>query len=412
MQVIRYCRKTFINLIANKRIIFAGGEVMKNFTLDLKTTIYFGKNQIENVGPAIKSHGTSALILTGKSSAKRYGVFDDVIGQLDTHSILWVEHAGISPNPRLSEVLEGIEVAKEEHVDIVLAVGGGSVIDAAKAVAFGVYVGDVWDCYRADTGPEKALPIGVVLTLSATGSEMNGNSVITNEKTKEKLPIHSSVLTPAFSILDPGYTMSVPKNQTANGIADIFSHILEQYFSSTMDFWVPDRIAEGLLRTIIHWGPIAYQQPDNYEARANLMWASTMALNGIISTGKITDWASHALEHELSAYYDIPHGEGLAILHPYWLEYVLDSETHKRFVMYGKNVWNLQGSPETIARRSIAETREFFTSLHLPSHLSQVHITDEYIMEMAENISKRSETVGTFKTLRKEDILEIYTSAL
>ncbi|MBU7032174.1 MAG: iron-containing alcohol dehydrogenase [Theionarchaea archaeon] len=385
---------------------------MKNFTLDLKTTIYFGKNQIENLGPALRSCGTSALILTGKSSAKKYGVFDEVITQLDAYSIPWVEHEGISPNPRLSQVLEGIHIARNEEIDVILAVGGGSVIDAAKAVAFGIYVDDVWECYRTDTGFERALPIGVVLTLSATGSEMNGNSVITNEKTREKLPVHSSLLKPVFSILDPSYTISVPGNQTANGIADIFSHILEQYFSPTMDFWVPDRMAEGLLRTIIHWGPVAFHQPDNYEARANIMWASTMALNGICSTGKITDWSSHALEHELSAYYDIPHGEGLAILHPYWLEYVLDSGTLDRFLMYGKNVWNVQDSPETIAHRSIDETRKFFTSLNLPSHLSQVNISDEYIEEMAENISKRSEPVGTFKTLRKEDILNIYTSAL
>ena len=387
---------------------------MKNFTLNLKTTIYFGKNQIEHVGSAIRSHGTSVLILTGKSAVKEYGIFDEIVELLDVHAISWVEYAGISPNPRLFEVLEGIELAKTEGVDMILAVGGGSVIDAAKAMAFGVYVDmdDIWNYYLTDIPIEKALPIGVVLTLSATGSEMNGNSVITNEKTREKLPIHSSRVIPSFSILDPRYTMSVPQNQTAYGIADIFSHILEQYFSSTMDFWVPDRIAEGLLKTLIHWGPVAYDQPRNYEARANLMWASTLALNGIISTGKVTDWASHALEHELSAYYDIPHGQGLAIIHPCWLDYVLDDETMDRFVLYGKNVWNITGSPETIARTSIEKTRSFFMSLHLPQTLSEVGIPADYLEEMANNISRRSESTGNFKSLTKTDVLEIYTRAL
>jgi alcohol dehydrogenase YqhD (iron-dependent ADH family) len=388
------------------------GDRMDNFILNLTTTIYFGKNQIEHLGPAVTLYGSKVLVLTGKGSAKKYGIFDEVTSQLDERHIPWVEYSGITPNPRLKEILKGIEIIKAEGVDFILAVGGGSVIDAAKAMAFGGYVDDVWEYYLKGADIQEALPIGVILTLSATGSEMNGNSVITNERLKQKIPIHSPRLKPAFAILDPQYTVSVPRDQTAYGIADIFSHILEQYFSPTSDFWVPDRIAEGLMKTLIYWGPVAYENPKNYEARANLMWASTMALNEIIATGKTTDWASHHLEHELSAYYDIPHGQGLAILHPYWLEYVLDEPTLHRFTMYGENVWGLHGDPGKVAKASIRETRKFFDSLGLPSTFSSVGISDEYLEEMADNIVKRSKTIGRFKVLHKEDIVKIYEMAL
>jgi alcohol dehydrogenase YqhD (iron-dependent ADH family) len=389
-------------------------EIMKNFVLDLPTRIYFGKGQIENLGDAIKPYGNKVLVVTGRSSAKKYGVFDDVVEQLERNKIKWVEYRGISPNPRLREVLEGIEIAKKENILLILAVGGGSVIDAAKTMAFGRYAsGDIWDYFLHYKAIEKALPVGAVLTLSATGSEMNGGAVITNEEKKQKYPYISDKLKPRFSILDPTYTFSVPKNQTAFGIADIFSHVVEQYFSPTTDWWIPDRISEGILKTVIHWAPIAYNKHENYSSRANIMWASTMALNGIIATGKITDWATHEMEHELSAYYDIPHGEGLAVLQPYWMEYVLSRETEERFDIYGRNVWDIKGlTREETARKSIEETRNFFNSLGLPSKLSEVGIFDEYIGEMADNLGKREGTIGRFKELGSEDIEKIYRMAL
>jgi len=388
---------------------------MENFLLDLSTKIYFGKDQIENLSNAVKPYGNKVLIVTGKSSAKKFGIFNNAVKQLLKDGIEWIEYSGISPNPRLSEVLGGIEISKSEDVDLILAIGGGSVIDAVKAMAFGRYAsGDIWNYFLEGKKVDKALPIGVILTLSATGSEMNGTSVITNEEKKQKYAFYSNKITPRFSILDPTYTFRVPQNQTAFGIADIFSHVVEQYFSpTTTDWWVPDRIAEALSKTIIHWGPVAYNEPKHYYARANIMWASTMALNGIIATGKITDWATHAMEHELSAYYDIPHGEGLAILQPYWMKYVLSRETEERFDIYGRNVWDIKGlTREETARKSIEETRNFFNSLNLPSKLSEVGIFDEYIGEMADNLGKREGTIGRFKMLGSEDIEKIYRMAL
>lgn len=387
---------------------------MENFILQLPTRIYFGKNQIENLGKAIRPYGNKVLIVTGKGSVKKYGIFDSVVDYLNKDGIKWFEYSGICPNPRLSSVTEGIKIARENNIDFILALGGGSVIDAVKAMAFGIYVeGDLWDYYLEDRRIEKALPIGTVLTLSATGSEMNGGSVITNEDKKQKYPFFSYKLTPKISILDPTYTFTVPPDQTAYGIADIFSHILEQYFSPTCGAWVPDRIAEALMKTVIHWGPIAYKEPKNYIARANIMWASSMALNGIIGAGKITDWATHLMEHELSAYYDIPHGEGLAILQPYWMEFALDEETINSFDTYGRNVWDINGmSDEKTARESIVRTREFLDSLDLPSHLQDVGIDDNYLKEMAENLEKRFNTIGRFKILKRDDIEKIYRMAL
>lgn len=388
---------------------------MRNFYLDFSTKIYFGKKQIKKLGKAIKPFGDKILIVTGKGSVKKYGIFDDVIKELKKDNIEWSEYSGITPNPRLKEVMKGIEIAKKGDVDLILAVGGGSVIDASKSIAFGRYVSsDLWEYFVEDKNVEKALPVGTVLTVAATGSEMDGNSVITNEEKKQKFSIHSEKIKPKFSILDPTYTFTVPPKQTAYGISDIFSHLLEQYFSpTTTDWWIPDRIAEGVLKTLIYWGKVAYRDGYNYFARANIMWASTMALNGITATGKITDWATHKMEHELSAYYDIPHGEGLAILQPYWMEYVLDSETQERFAIYGRNVWDIKGlSDEETAIRSIKKTREFFNSLDLPSKLKEVGINGKYIEEMAGNLEERLGKIGGLKKLSKKDVENIYRMAL
>lgn len=258
----------------------------------------------------------------------------------------------------------------------------------------------------------SALPVASVLTLAATGSEMNGNSVISNMNENRKLAIGSDLLRPVFSILDPIYTYSVNKYHTAAGTADIMSHIFEQYFSPDHDGFLQNRLMEGLLKTIIHFGPIAYNEPENYEARANLMWGSSLALNGLLTYGKIsTDWATHGMEHELSAYHDITHGVGLAILTPVWMEYVLSEENVHRFVEYGKYVWDISGDdPMVIAKEAINKTREFFKSLDIPSTLREVGIEEENLERMAD-AAVAFGPLGTMKKLHKADVLEILKRA-
>ncbi|MEO0292814.1 MAG: iron-containing alcohol dehydrogenase [candidate division WOR-3 bacterium] len=385
---------------------------MSEFSLNLSTKIFFGKGKVKELGEAIKPFGKKVMVVTGGGSIKKYGIFNEVANELNRSGFEWFEYSGVVPNPRLSHCISGAKIAIEEKVDFLLAVGGGSVLDATKAISFlGFTKGNVWEDYFVNNKDiEKALPIGVVLTLSATGSEMNGNAVITNEEKKQKIAARSENLKPKFAILDPTYTFSVPKEHTANGIADIFSHLFEQYFSpEEIDWWVPDRMAEGVMKTLIKWGPVACEEGNNYFARANIMWASTVGLNGLLGVGKSGDWATHKIEHELSAYYDIPHGAGLAVLHPTWMEYVLDENTKERFANYGRNVWGIEGKSEMeVAKKAIEKTRFFFKSLGLPSKLRELKIDDKYFSNMAEEvISIYKGEVGRLKKLTKEDIENI-----
>jgi hypothetical protein len=298
-------------------------------------------------------------------------------------------------------------------LDFILAVGGGSVLDSAKAIAAGFYYqGDPWYFYIKKASVKNALPIGTILTLPATGSEMNGNSVISDEVTESKLAIGSLLLYPKFSILDPTYTFSLPPEQTAAGVVDIMSHIFEQYFSPESGTAVPDRLAEALLKVCIHYGPIALAEPQNYEARANILWAGSLALNGLISYGKTGDWATHTIEHELSAIYDITHGVGLALLTPFWMEYVLSEQTVKKFVVYAQNVWGIVLNDDfAAARLAIDKTREFFKSIGMPTTLRAVGIDEQRLEEMAQK-AIRFGAPGNFKKLNSADVLQILKNAL
>jgi alcohol dehydrogenase YqhD (iron-dependent ADH family) len=319
----------------------------------------------------------------------------------------------VRPNPRITNVRQGIKLCRDQNIESIIAVGGGSVIDCAKTIATGVYhKGDPWDLFLLGHSTiQKSLPIGTILTVTGTGSEMNGNAVISNEETEEKLAIHSDLLRPKFSILDPTYTFTVSKEQTAAGTIDIFSHILEQYFSPTKDAFVQNRIAESLLKTCIYYGPIALKEPTNYEARAQLMWTSSLALNGLLGYGKITDWATHAIEHAVSAAYDIAHGTGLAILTPYWMEYVLSEETTDKFVEYAQNVWRIKGRNDiTVARKGIEKTREFFTNLGMLKTLRDIGVQENKLECMAEKTVLYGE-IGKFKKLEKHDVLAILKNA-
>lgn len=389
---------------------------MRDFNFHNPTKILFGKNKIEVLASQLKKNNASKVLLVyGKGSIKKIGLYDKVISILKENNIFYEELSGILPNPRISSVRKGIKICKKNNIDFVLAVGGGSVIDASKAIAAGFYYDkDPWDLCLGKARVSNALKIGTILTLAATGSEMNGNAVISNEKTNQKLAIHSPKIIPTFSILDPTYTFSVPKNQTAAGIVDIMSHVFEQYFSPNNDAFITDSIAEGILKTCIKYGKIVLNEPENYEARANILWASTLALNGLLTCGKITDWATHIIEHEVSAYYDITHGIGLGIITPRWMRYVLDENNKEKFCILGKNLFNIEndGSIET-ANNFIDKLHEFFIELGIPKNFSEIGIkSNKYFDAMANNIEKIFNTIGNFKKLKKEDIIKILNNCL
>ncbi len=386
---------------------------MNNFWLSLKTDIFFGKGQISVLGKNLTRAGVKKVLLAyGHGSIKRNGVYDDIVRELNAAKIEFVELSGIDPNPRISSVRKGADICRNEDVDFIIAAGAGSVIDCCKAIAAArYYSGDPWDFFLRKASIKKAIPICTVLTLAATGSEMNAGMVISNEKTAEKLSTGSMKLKPQFSILDPEYTFSVPKDQTAAGIADITSHIFEQYFSYP-SFPTVDRMSEAVLKTVFQYGPTAVNEPQNYEARANIMWAGTIGLNGLLSTGKDGDWATHLIEHELSAKYDITHGIGLAILTPHWMRHVLDESNDHIFATYGRNIWNItEKDDRKAASEAIEKTSGFFTNIGIPSKLSDIGIDSSKFDEMAQNALKYSK-VGRFKELSKEDIISIYNNSL
>lgn len=390
---------------------------MKNFIYDVPTRILFGENQVSNVGKEVKKHASKVLLLYGKNSIKKNGLYDEVIKRLRDENIEIIELSGVDPNPRIETVREGAELCRKHHLELILAVGGGSTIDCAKGIAAQTkYHGDIWQDLCVDKKFHlltEALPVASILTLAATGSEMNGNSVLSNPSEDLKLGFNSYILRPVFSILDPTYTFTVNKYQTAAGVVDIMSHLFEQYFSPDKKGYLQARMMEGLLKTVIHYGPIAYENPTDYEARANIMWASSLSLNGLTSSGKeSTDWATHQIEHELSAKYDITHGVGLGILTPYWMEYVLSEENVHRFVEYANNIWGIFGDDNfEVAQKAIRTTREFFNSLDVPSTLAEIDIDSSKFEEMAAGATRLG-AIGTMKKLEFKDVLEILISAL
>lgn len=386
---------------------------MDNFDFFAPTRILFGRDRVQDIGDEIKKYGKKILLAYGQASIKRIGLYDKVTQLLKSSGISFEELSGIQPNPRMTSVRRGIQICREKKLEFILAVGGGSVIDCAKAIAAGVhYEGDAWDFFLRKADIQKALPLGSVLTLSATGSEMNGFTVISNEQTKDKLPAGSDILRPKFSVLDPTYTFTVGARQTAAGICDIFSHILEQYFSFTKGALVQDKLAEALLKVCIKYGPIAIDDPQNYEARANLMWASSLALNGLLTAGKETDWATHYIEHAVSAIYDITHGVGLAILTPCWMQYVLSEQTAPKLFEYAENIWAVkEGDDFEKARKGIEATRNFFKSLGMPARLGEVGVEEGALKIMAEKTAMFG-PIGNFKELNEEDIFRILQSAL
>lgn len=391
---------------------------MKNFLYNIPTKVYFGMNQINHLNKEIKKYGDRILLTYGHGSIKNNGIYQKLVNLLESENIKVWELGGIDPNPRIESVRVGIEICRENNIDLVLAVGGGSTIDCSKAICAGFYYdGDPWDLFIKKGSINKALPLGTILTMAATGSEMNSGAVISNLQTNQKLSYSKKVMAPKFSILDPSYTYSVSKKHTAAGVVDIMSHTLENYFSPGEDGFIQNRFAEGILKTCIKYGPIALKEPEDYEARANLMWASSLAINGILSLGKGVDWTVHTIEHELSAYYDITHGIGLAVLTPIWMDYVLDNNNIDKFVEYGVNVWNLdkKKSKQDIAREAIELTKEFFKNLGIPMTLRELGVEKIKLEEMAKaavlNKGNEHGFIGGFKALDWKDVYNIYMDA-
>ena len=386
---------------------------MNNFTFQIPTEVFFGKGQLANLGKAVRQYSSKVLLVYGGGSIKRSGLYDEVQAVCKEYGITAVELAGVEPNPRIETVRAGVELCKKHNLDGILAVGGGSVIDCAKIISAGAkYDGDAWDLVLNGSLVKETLPLFTVVTIAATGSEMDRFAVISNMATNEKIGSFSPLYYPKVSILDPAYTFSVPKNQTAAGTADTMSHVIDRYFHNVTTAYLQDRLAEAILKTCIHYGPIAYHEPDNYEARANLMWASSLAIDNITWRGSEVAPTLHPLEHELSAFYDITHGVGLAILTPHWMKYILSESTVDKFAIYGVNVWGIDASQDRydIARQAIDKTAAFYASMDIPTTLREVGINDEKIGLMAEKAAKRLK--ASYVPLTAGDAAAIFRAAL
>jgi len=383
---------------------------MINFEFQNTTKIIFGKSTEITVGKHLKPYGNKVLLHYGGGSIKKYGLYDKVISSLKKANFEIVELGGVSPNPKLSLVNEGIKICKNQNIDCILAVGGGSVIDSAKAIGIGAkYDKDVWDFFLKKAEITSTLPLGVILTIPAAGSESSSGSVITKEEGQLKKDCGSNLIRPKFAILNPELTYTLPKYQTAAGITDMMVHILERYFTNVQDTNLIDSLCESTLKVIIENSLIALNNPTDYASRSELMWASTLAHNDLLGTGRIGDWASHMIEHELSGIYNIAHGAGLAIIFPAWMKYVYKHNI-ARFTQFANKVWNIpidQITPEKTALEGIKKTEDFFSSIGMPITLTKANILDNRYEEMAKKATQNS-TLGNFVSLNTTDVINIY----
>ena len=389
---------------------------MNNFIYDIPTRVYFGEDQLGHLGEELSKYGKRVLLTYGGGSIKKIGLYDKVVAEIKKAGLELFELSGIEPNPRVSSVNTGADICKKENIDVLLAVGGGSVIDCTKFIgAAAFYDGDAWDILMQKVPVEKCLPIIDILTLAATGSEMDCGGVISNPETKDKIGLLFPVMQPKVSFLDPTNTYTVSRYQTACGAADMLNHILEVYFNMNQDLYMLDTVMEGLMKTIIKYAPVAMKEPDNYEARANLMWTSSWAINGFVNGGKRQAWSCHPMEHELSAIYDITHGLGLAILTPHWLAYTLDDTTASKFYQFGCNVFGIDASlPQMdVAKQSIEMVKGFlFKTLELQSTLSELKIDNQNFKIMAKKAVSSGGLAYAFKPLNEEDVVNIFNMSL
>ena len=384
---------------------------MKDFSFYAPTRVVFGRESEEKLPQLIQQYGGGkVLVHYGGGSARRSGLLDKVEKMLSEAGVAYVELGGVVPNPLLSKVREGIELCRKEHVNFILAVGGGSVIDSSKAIGYGVgYPGDVWDFWDGKAVPQSCLPIGVVLTIPAAGSEMSSSAVITNDEGMLKRGINSDLCRCKFAIMNPERTYTLPPYQTAAGATDIMMHTMERYFSKHEDAILTDAIAEALLRTVKDSAPVVLKEPENYTHRAAIMWASSLSHNDLTECGTEKDFASHRLEHELSGLFGVTHGAGLAAIWGSWARYVMDKHV-ARFEKYARNVMGVEG-----ALKGIEATEAFFRSIGMPTNIPELigrKATDEEIAVMAEKCSRWGTiTIGAMEVLAQADMTAIYKLA-
>lgn len=387
---------------------------MNPFVFQNPTKLIFGKDQNSALANEVKNYGENVLLVYGGGSIKRNGLYDQVIGQLKEAGAAVTELAGVEPNPRLTTVQKGIDLCHEHNIDLILAVGGGSVIDASKAIAVGAkFDGNIWDVITKKAEATGALPLGTVLTLAATGSEMNAGSVVTNWEINEKVGWSSPFSYPKFSILDPKNTVTVPEDQTVYGMVDMMTHVMEAYFHKAENTPLQDRIMESILLTVMETAPKLLADLENEEYRETILYCGTMALNGITQMGLRGDWATHNIEHAVSAIYDIPHAGGLAILFPHWLRHSLD-ERIERHVQLATRVLGVDPAGKTdqeIALEGIDKLSAFWTSLGAPTRLADYDIDNSQVDKMAGIAAKNGE-FGNFKPLTKNDVVNILTASL
>ncbi len=390
---------------------------MENFTFYGCTKFVFGKDTENQAGKLVKEFGGSKVLLHfGGGSVVKSGLLDRVKKSLDSENIKYVELGGVHPNPLDTKVYEGIDLCKKEGVDFILAVGGGSTIDSSKAIAMGCcYDGDFWDFYCGKAQPKSAIPVGTVLTIAAAGSEGSPDTVITKSEGMVKRGYGNDILRPRFSILNPALTQTLPAYQTACGATDIMAHVCERYFTNTTDVETTDRLCEAVLLAMINETPKVIADPNNYQARANIMWAGMVAHNNIVGVGRAQDWNSHGIEHELSGMYDCAHGAGLAVIMPAWMTFVMKHDV-MRFAQFAVRVWGCKmdfANPEKTAREGIAAFRTFLNSIGMPSKMSEVGGKAEDIPQLVKNFGlPEGGRTGGFVNLSSEDIAEIYKLAL
>ena len=388
---------------------------MDNFVFQNPTKILFGKGTEDQAGAECALWGKRALVHYGGGSVQKSGLLGRVLESLNKAGVQAIELSGVKPNPRLSLVRAGIEICRKNKIEVILAVGGGSSIDSAKAIAVGVpYSGDVWDFYTGKAQVKKALPVGTILTLPAAGSESSSSSVITNEEGWFKKFVDTELIYPKFSILNPELAFTLPPFQVACGAADILAHLMERYFTNTKRVELTDRLIEATMKTIIRNIPLALAEPTNYDAWAEVMWAGTIAHNNLLNTGRVGDWGSHMIEHELSGIYDVAHGAGLAVVFPAWLKHTLHQDP-QRFVQFAVRVWNVDPqffSPEKTALEGIAELEAFFASIGLATRLKGLNIPLDRVSEMADKCTKGNTVkVGNFVALGKSEVEKILRTA-
>lgn len=387
---------------------------MNDFSFYSPTKFVFGRGAEAKVGSLVRAcGGTKALLHFGGGSVKKNGVYDAVVKALESEGVGYVPLGGVQPNPRSGLVREGIALCRKESVDFILAVGGGSVIDSAKAIAFGtLYDGDFADFYfgkdvKNQPQVPKALPVGTVLTIAAAGSEGSANSIINLEPGNLKRGATGDVLRPKFSVLNPEFTFTLPPFQTACGLTDIFAHIAERYFTPTKEVEITDALCEAVMRTVVKEGAKVMANPRDYDARANIMWAGTVAHNNVCGVGRAQDWSSHGIEHELSALYDCAHGAGLAVVMPAWMEYVMEADI-ARFARFAERVWDVgEGSPEEMAKEGIRRYRAWLKSIGMPQNFAELGAKESDIPSLVTQIGLKGNTLGAFRPLADDDVEKI-----